>query len=96
MKTYKIVYKPMIKPLFKLSDPYDIHAFPMPEFTGYGTVSGEREETVTAPNKQIAKSMLACSIMSEHLGAGYDIKPIIIQSLQNIVTIEELNGGSSE
>ncbi|MEC0319897.1 hypothetical protein P8791_00605 [Bacillus subtilis] len=90
MKTYKIVYKPTIKPLFKLADPYDIYAFPMPEFTGYGTATGEREETVTAPNKQIAKSMLACSIMSEHLGTGYDSTPIIVQALQNIVSIEEV------
>ncbi len=79
MKTYKIVYKPTIKPLFKLADPYDIYAFPMPEFTGYGTAAGEREETVTAPNKQIAKSMLACSIMSEHLAPATTARRLLFK-----------------
>lgn len=95
MKTYKVAYKCMIKPLFKLTDPYDTYAFPMPEFVGFGSTGGEVAVEIKAPNKQIAKSLLACEIMTKHLGAGY-AHPIIVQALQNIISIEEVHEDGRE
>ncbi|MEC1023551.1 hypothetical protein [Bacillus paralicheniformis] len=96
MKTYKVAYKCMIKPLFKLTDPYNTYAFPMQEFIGFGTANEEVTVEVKAPNKQIAKSLLACEIMTKHLGAGDDAHPIIVQALQNIVSIEEVHEDGRE
>lgn len=91
MKEYKITYREIIKPTYVLSDPYDIYAFPMPEFKGFETVDRLSEETVKAPNKRIAESMLAINIAFKHAGNGYDYTPLIHHALRNIVSYAEVS-----
>lgn len=82
MKTYKVAKIPMPSP--------------MPEFVGFGSTGEEGTVEVKALNKQIAKSILACEIMMKHLGAGYGAHPIIVQALQNIVSIEGVHEDGRE
>ncbi|MCY8099446.1 MULTISPECIES: hypothetical protein [Bacillus] len=82
MKTYKIAKIPMPSPT--------------PEFVGFGPTGKEGTVEVKALNKQIAKSILACEIMMKHLSAGDGAQPIIVQALQNIVSIEEVHEDGRE
>lgn len=95
MKNYRITYKQLVSPKYKIIDPYN--PFNIRNMDEIVLISDDKTYTknIKAPNKSVAKGLLAVHIYEDYLGIGCG-KCIVMNALMNIQAIEEIKADGDD